>query len=128
MRECWSPGHKQVDCSQLCSHATGDRVLAGRLKVWLLLAMHAVFNTLQCQSFWQRLMHSFKSSSDFWANICVALQFIAKTKDAVSATCCYTQRQLSWQLAEAGQKNKIELQWDDITSLRVTPMVGTDSL
>lgn len=49
-------------------------------------------------------------------------QFIAKTKDAVSATCCYTQRQLSWQLAEAGQKNKIELQWDDITSLRVTPM------
>ena len=55
------------------------------------------------------------------------LQFIAKTKDAVTATCCYTQRHLSWQVAEAGQKNKIELQWDDITSLRVTPMVSTTS-
>lgn len=65
-------------------------------------------------------------------SVCVSilslpLQFIAKTKDAVSATCCYTQRQLSWQVVEAGQKNKIELQWDDITSLRVTPMVSTTS-
>ncbi|KAL3141191.1 hypothetical protein ABBQ38_003532 [Trebouxia sp. C0009 RCD-2024] len=49
-------------------------------------------------------------------------QFIANTKDAVSATCCYAKRLLSWQVAEAGQKNKIELQWADITSLRVTPM------
>ena len=55
------------------------------------------------------------------------MQFIAKTKDAVSATCCYGRRQLSWQVAEAGQKNKIELQWDDITNLRVTPMVSTAS-
>ncbi|DBB01115.1 TPA: hypothetical protein ACH3X1_001006 [Trebouxia sp. C0004] len=49
-------------------------------------------------------------------------QFIAKTKEAVSATCCYTQRQLTWEVTEAGQRNKIELKWDDITSLRVTPM------
>lgn len=58
--------------------------------------------------------------------IAFPLQFIAKTKGAVSATCCYTQRLLSWQVAEAGQKNKIELQWDDITSLKVTPMVSTN--
>ena len=51
------------------------------------------------------------------------LQFIAKTKEAVTTTCCYTRRQLSWEVAEAGQKNKVEVQWDDITSLRVTPMV-----
>lgn len=56
------------------------------------------------------------------------MQFIANTKDAVSATCCYAQRLLSWQVAEAGQKNKIELQWADITSLRVTPMVSTSFL
>ncbi|KAL0047077.1 hypothetical protein WJX82_005763 [Trebouxia sp. C0006] len=49
-------------------------------------------------------------------------QFIAKTKEAVSATCCYTQRQLTWEVTESGQRNKVELKWDDITSLRVTPM------
>lgn len=49
-------------------------------------------------------------------------QLIAKTKEAVIATCCYTRRQLNWEVSETGQKNKIELQWDDITSLRVTPM------
>lgn len=51
------------------------------------------------------------------------VQFIAKTKEAVTATCCYTKRQLSWEIAEAGQKSKIEIQWDDITNLKVTPMV-----
>ena len=56
------------------------------------------------------------------------LQFIAKTKEAVSATCCYTQRQLTWEVTESGQRNKVELKWDDITSLRVTPMVSICSL
>lgn len=56
------------------------------------------------------------------------LQFIAKTKEAVSATCCYSQRQLTWEVTESGQRNKIELKWDDITSLRVTPMVSICSL
>jgi len=56
------------------------------------------------------------------------LQFIAKTKEAVSATCCYTQRQLTWEVTESGQRNKVELKWDDIASLRVTPMVSICSL
>lgn len=56
------------------------------------------------------------------------LQFIAKTKEAVSATCCCTQRQLTWEVTESGQRNKIELKWDDITSLRVTPMVSICSI
>lgn len=49
-------------------------------------------------------------------------QFIAKTKEAVSATCCCAQRQLTWEVTESGQRNKVELKWDNITSLRVTPM------
>ena len=73
----------------------------------------------------QQIFHSLSTVHCIETHALAPLQLIAKTKEAVIATCCYTRRQLNWEVSETGQKNKIELQWDDITSLRVTPMVST---
>lgn len=48
------------------------------------------------------------------------MQRVSKNEGDLVAKCYFAKRRLVWEFLENGLKSKIEIQWSDILSLRVT--------